>query len=577
MERILIRAGVAPWAEYNALDVITDKIIGNNTGNLLFANSITRLVATADSRVDFISDLTLVKKQITAQEINENYDRLILPMANAFREDFARKCLKHWTALIRQLTIPVTVTGIGIQLPYEPHLEQPREFDGAARDFIAAVLDHSASVGVRGQITYDYLKGLGFSQIDVTGCPSLALNGPGLPLREKQPLTPESKLCFTGSVSNPPDFKKFAVHCTERFPNTYFVPQFIDDLRLMYLGIPHPDTADSRVLHPTNLDHPVFVEDKARFFINLPSMFAFNREMDFNYGTRIHGAIGNILCGVPSLLFPTDARIRELAEYHNIPAIPASAVTPDTDLAALYDQTDFRQVNNGHAERFWHLIDFLNENGIKTIYDDRTGTPARSLYDEKTAATSYAQPVHSMLVRPPEEIARRVDTAVRLQRKEIEDDSRLATQLRDSQRKVTQLQERNKKQDAQIQALKEERKALKAELKATKKPLRRLAWYQAHLHLWHWSRPPEKEASPITGERKINAVRCNYRAYKIWKQGSVPCFPCSAMKSNNKKGQSEDCPFCYGFVRRTYAFFSAIAACAAARRAIGTRNGEQDT
>ena len=26
-----------------------------------------------------------------------------------------------------------------------------------------------------------------------------------------------------------------------------------------------------------------------------------------------------------------------------------------------------------------------------------------------------------------------------------------------------------------------------------------------------------------------------------------------------------------------YAFFSAIAACAAARRAIGTRNGEQDT
>lgn len=304
MERILIRAGVAPWAEYNALDVITDKIIGNNTGNLLFANSITRLVATADSRVDFISDLTLVKKQITAQEINENYDRLILPMANAFREDFAR------------------------------------------------------------------------------------------------------------------------------------------------------------------------------FFINLPSMFAFNREMDFNYGTRIHGAIGNILCGVPSLLFPTDARIRELAEYHNIPAIPASAVTPDTDLAVLYDQTDFRQVNNGHAERFWHLIDFLNENGIKTIYDDRTGTPARSLYDEKTAATSYAQPVHSMLVRPPEEIARRVDTAVRLQRKEIEDDSRLATQLRDSQRKVTQLQERNKKQDAQIQALKEERKALKAELKATKKPLRRLAWYQ---------------------------------------------------------------------------------------------------
>ena len=519
MERILIRAGVAPWAEYNALDVITDKIIGNNTGNLLFANSITRLVATADSRVDFISDQMLVKKQITAQEINENYDRLILPMANAFREDFARKCLKHWTALIRQLTIPVTVTGIGIQLPYEPHLEQPREFDGAARDFIAAVLDHSASVGVRGQITYDYLKGLGFSQIDVTGCPSLALNGPGLPLREKQPLTPESKLCFTGSVSNPPDFKKFAVRCTERFPNTYFVPQFIDDLRLMYLGIPHPDTADSRVLHPTNLDHPVFVEDKARFFINLPSMFAFNREMDFNYGTRIHGAIGNILCGVPSLLFPTDARIRELAEYHNIPAIPASAVTPDTDLAALYDQTDFRQVNNGHAERFWHLIDFLNENGIKTIYDDRTGTPARSLYDEKTAATSYAQPVHSMLVRPPGRY-RRAPATQRARGRQPPGHAAARQSAQGHPAARAQQKASRANSSAKRRAQSPENRT-ESNQKAPAPP----SLVPAHLHLWHWSRPPEKEASPITGERKINAVRCNYQAYKIWKQGSVPVSP----------------------------------------------------
>ena len=532
MERILIRAGVAPWAEYNALDVITDKIIGNNTGNLLFANSITRLGATADSRVDFISDLTLVKKQITAQEINENYDRLILPMANAFREDFARKCLKHWTALIRQLTIPVTVTGIGIQLPYEPHLEQPREFDGAARDFIAAVLDHSASVGVRGQITYDYLKGLGFSQIDVIGCPSLALNGPGLPLREKQPLTPESKLCFTGSVSNPPDFKKFAVHCTERFPNTYFVPQFIDDLRLMYLGIPHPDTADSRVLHPTNLDHPVFVEDKARFFINLPSMFAFNREMDFNYGTRIHGAIGNILCGVPSLLFPTDARIRELAEYHNIPAIPASAVTPDTDLAALYDQTDFRQVNNGHAERFWHLIDFLNENGIKTIYDDRTGTPARSLYDEKTAspflcsAGTFHAGAPAGGDRPPGRYRRA--PATQRDRGRQPPGHAAARQSAQGHPAARAQQKASRANSSAKRRAQSPESRTESNQKAPAPP----GLVPAHLHLWHWSRPPEKEASPITGERKINAVRCNYRACKIWKQGSVPC---SAVKRKQKK------------------------------------------
>ena len=104
--------------------------------------------------------------------------------------------------------------------------------------------------------------------------------------------------------------------------------------------------------------------------------------------------------------------------------------------------------------------------------------PASSLNPCRTVGWILAEPLRIYGKYGKEEIARRVDTAVRLQRKEIEDDSRLATQLRDSQRKVTQLQERNKKQDAQIQALKEERKALKAELKATKKPLRRLAWYQ---------------------------------------------------------------------------------------------------
>ena len=65
---------------------------------------------------------------------------------------------------------------------------------------------------------------------------------------------------------------------------------------------------------------------------------------------------------------------------------------------------------------------------------------------------------------------------------------------------------------------------------------------------------------------------------KSKKTGVCPLFSMfDDEKQHTKKGQSEDCPFCYGFVRRTYAFFSAIAACAAARRAIGTRNGEQDT
>ncbi|MFQ8670839.1 MAG: hypothetical protein ACLR9J_09720 [Eubacterium sp.] len=46
----------------------------------------------------------------------------------------------------------------------------------------------------------------------------------------------------------------------------------------------------------------------------------------------IHGAVGSILSGVPSFVFPTDARIRELVEYHNVPNMPASEVDENTDI-----------------------------------------------------------------------------------------------------------------------------------------------------------------------------------------------------------------------------------------------------
>lgn len=441
MRKILIRASVAPWAEYTPLDVINDKIIGNNTGNLLFASSVTRLLYTEDTEIDFLPDKDLVANKITPEYINETYEQLILPMANAFREDFVNKCLKKWTALIKKLKIPVVVVGIGVQMKYEPNLDCKRVFDDAVKDFIGAVLEHSNSVGVRGEITKAYLNRMGFRQIDVIGCPSLAMFGPELPVRDKVPLTAQSAVCFTGSVSNPVNFKEFALRNREILPNYYFMPQFIDDLKLLYLGIPLPDTPNARTLYPHTIDDQVFLEDKARFFINLPSILEFNQKIDFNYGTRIHGAIGNILCGVPSLLFPTDARVRELAEYHNIPGMPAHLVDENTNILELYENTDFSQVNQGHAQRFWHLIDFLKDNGVPNIYQNRTAVPSTSLMDKKLEGVRFEGPVRSILTCPPDEIARRMVIAQKLKAKETaESERKAAEKLKTANQEIAALQ-----------------------------------------------------------------------------------------------------------------------------------------
>ena len=142
-------------------------------------------------------------------------------------------------------------------------------------------------------------------------------------------------------MANPVNFKEFMIKNRELLPNYYFMPQFVDDLRLMYLGIPLPITNDSQVLYPHLINDEVFVNDRARFFINFPSILEFNKNIDFNYGTRIHGAVGSILSGVPSFVFPTDARIRELAEYHNVPNMPASEVDENTDIFDIYENNAY--------------------------------------------------------------------------------------------------------------------------------------------------------------------------------------------------------------------------------------------
>lgn len=66
-------------------------------------------------------------------------------------------------------------------------------------------------------------------------------------------------------MANPVNFKEFMIKNRELLPNYYFMPQFVDDLRLMYLGIPLPITNDSQVLYPHLINDEVFVNDRARF------------------------------------------------------------------------------------------------------------------------------------------------------------------------------------------------------------------------------------------------------------------------------------------------------------------------
>lgn len=189
-----------PTNVYTPEDIYLKDRTGFNNGNLAYQYSIYRTLWTDD--VEIHAD-GLSSNPNLAEKINENYNLYVIPLADAFRDDF-RPALRNYTELIRRLKIPVIVTGVGLRANYEPQLDEGFAFDEDVTNFVKAVLEKSSQIGVRGQITADYLKRLGFNEgVDyrVIGCPSLYTFGRELKIRDVN-LTEQSTIAINASLSH---------------------------------------------------------------------------------------------------------------------------------------------------------------------------------------------------------------------------------------------------------------------------------------------------------------------------------------------------------------------------------------
>ena len=162
MPKILMRAGFSPLESPDQSRIIFENLIWDNAGNMLFAYSIMRMLMQKDTVITAISVNRFFGGRQIAQW-NEEYDFFVIPLANAFRDSFLTQ-LKYITALVKKLTIPCIVIGVGIQAGVSGNKETSPDFDRTVSEFVKAVLKKSAMLGVRGEITAQYLKHLGYTQ-----------------------------------------------------------------------------------------------------------------------------------------------------------------------------------------------------------------------------------------------------------------------------------------------------------------------------------------------------------------------------------------------------------------------------
>lgn len=388
--RILVRAGkdpLVPMSAERSLSIRRDGVFGSNAGNMLFYTAAWRTLLTED--VDLTADEYATERSAsrgTAERIDAEFDRVVIPLANAFRASFLPQ-LDRLTEVISRLTVPVSVLGVGAQFRLGSGLDSaPDDLRRSVRAFVGAVLERSPSIGVRGAFTRDFLVDLGFrdGDIDVIGCPSLYGFGGDGRLAEPAPLTPQSALAVTYSPYLR-DVGPFVESVTSAYGRSIVVPQTVEGLALLLYG--EPTRFAGKADLPESPEHPLYRADRMRFFVDATTWIDGLRDRDLVVGTRIHGTIAGLLAGIPSILLAHDSRTRELAEFHAIPFEKKSALVR-VDVERWYERADFAAFTARHTANRETFRAFLERHGLEHTLGESV-----TRFDRELSAVELAPPV----------------------------------------------------------------------------------------------------------------------------------------------------------------------------------------
>ncbi len=382
-KKYLIRCGMLPQDTYSDSEFLNRDRFGSNIGNLVYQYSVIRTLMTEDTEI--VSDEFAINPN-SSDLINKNYDAYIIPLANAFRTSFIPQ-LKRYTELIKKLEIPVVVVGIGLQAPYGYDVKKGFNFDKEVKEFVKAVLEKSSIIGLRGQITADYLEYLGFipeKDFTVIGCPSMYTFGRDLKLR-KPKIDKEANISINAANIVSEDAMLLLTNIATKYKNYYFIPQSYNEFTLNYFGMGEiPNVVPN---FPANIASKFYKEGRVRFFLNAPTWFNYMKDITISVGTRLHGNIVATINGTPSITLIMDSRTQELADYHGLPSLTMDQVSNNFDLTNLAQMVDFSLVESLQGRRFDHFIEFLDKNDLAHIYKknkNRKDAPLDELIINKT-------------------------------------------------------------------------------------------------------------------------------------------------------------------------------------------------
>jgi len=401
MGKMLIWSRMSPLTRENPAQILLKNKINMNAGNLLFYEGAVRSVFKDGMQLDcfFFEDVDGLIANVS--RVNEEYEGVIIPLANAFRKTYM-KPLRSLTRFIRAVKLPCYVIGVGIQASDYDELNSGKPFDGDVKNFVDAVLEKSAMLGLRGELTAQYLKNLGYIEdkhYRVIGCPSAYIRGPKPADVRLKDFGDIRKVSFHTKYELPADIHSWIaenLRLMEAQAECIFVPQRLYDFWMMYFGHLRSKRMRDNApdYYPMDKKHPLYKSGRMRGFLSARNCIAHMEEMDFCFGSRIHGSLAAVNAGTPAVVLAADLRIEELARYHGVPYVQRSEMGA-VDVKKAFERSDFSEFSRKYDENFRRYTDFLDTCGIDHIY--RENVPA---WGEAPLDRAVAQLPELPVIRP---------------------------------------------------------------------------------------------------------------------------------------------------------------------------------
>jgi len=295
----------------------------SNKGNMLIGEGATRIFDYDRNYSCMLSVHVLYDAYKGSKEamdmLNNNFDALVLPMANEIRPN-----LNHVSLLkvLEQIKIPVVVLGMGMQ----NEMDDLSALEPATVDLLRWIDERALVFGVRGTQTETWLKKMGFKNPTALGCPSMMLY-------------PENILAIKAPTKKPEDYRfvtagylqkksvrgkqlaKFFTgqKCSYVFQDEIFL--FKEELQ----GRHFFDDARNQLLH--NVFEPLVNEaigtpapfDKYFYFDSVDAWRQCYGWHDVFIGDRFHGGVAALQVGLPTAILFKDLRVKELSEFFGVP------------------------------------------------------------------------------------------------------------------------------------------------------------------------------------------------------------------------------------------------------------------